>query len=214
MKNKYIVKDLGLIEYSLAYQKQKECLSQVIAGGKDTLLICEHPNVLTLGRLGKATNILNKQNIIPVIEVDRGGDVTLHSPGQIVIYPVFNLKHFKKDIRLYVNILEQVAIDFLGEFGISACRKPDEIGIYVENNKIASIGIGIKKWVAYHGISININNNINLFSDIRPCGLDVGMVSLSKLLARDITVDSIKVKIINIFERLFDLESVRINENI
>ncbi|OGX33372.1 MAG: lipoyl(octanoyl) transferase [Omnitrophica WOR_2 bacterium RIFCSPHIGHO2_01_FULL_48_9] len=203
-------RDLGLISYQEAWDLQKTTVDAVIAGAAPVLLLCEHPAVLTLGRLGAEEHILFSrpelaQKGVEVVRIDRGGEVTLHSPGQLVIYPIFNLNYFGKDLRIYMQKLEQVAIDLLHDFGIVAKRIDGRTGVWVGQDKIASIGVGVRKWVSYHGLAININTDLQLFSLIRPCGLDVQMTSMARLLNRPAELDLIKTKIIEHFSREFHL---------
>ncbi|NTV29420.1 MAG: lipoyl(octanoyl) transferase LipB, partial [Candidatus Omnitrophica bacterium] len=118
---------------------------------------------------------------VALLAVDRGGDVTLHAPGQLVAYPIINLKRAELGLREYLQNLEQVAVDFLMDFAIVAQGDNDRRGVWVSGRKIASIGIGVSRWVTYHGIGLNISTDLELFRLIRPCGLDVQMVSLQKL---------------------------------
>ena len=185
------IQDLGLVDFELAYQIQRRIHSEVVAGGTQTLLLCEHPAVLTLGRLAKAENLLLPQEQIlvqgiKILNVDRGGDVTLHAPGQLIAYPILALNQHGRDLKRYLWKLEEVAIDFLKGFGILTERFPGRTGVWIGHQKIASIGVGVKKWVSFHGIGINLNTDLKLFSLIRPCGMDVEMTSASKILARPV----------------------------
>lgn len=215
MNNKIRIEDLGLIEYTRAHSLQKKCLEDVCQGGEDRLLICEHPCVLTSGHLGRKENILvstdqMQQKGIEIFTVDRGGEVTLHSPGQLVMYSILNLKNYGKDLKHYLYKLEHVIIDFLGEFGILAFRVPGKTGAWVwaeaQEKKIASLGIGVKKWVSFHGAAININTDLNLFSMIKPCGLDVQMTSMREIKGRGIDMNMVKARLIKVFCRHFNKE--------
>jgi lipoate-protein ligase B len=133
-------------------------------------------------------------------EIERGGDVTYHGPGQLMFYPILNLNYFKKDIHWFLRSLEKIAIDLLGEFGILANRVSGSTGVWLGNKKIASVGIAVKNWISYHGIAINIKrNDLENFSLIRPCGMDVKMTSLESQLHRDVQIDTIKAILINKF---------------
>lgn len=200
--------DLGLIDYEEALKVQKETVEEVINGGSPTLIFCEHPAVLTLGRLGSMTNILwpleklAKKNI-KVISIDRGGEVTLHCPGQLVVYPIINLSDYQRDLKKYLSSLEQVVIDLLHDFGIVAKRIDGQRGVWVGKKKIASVGIGVRKWVTYHGIAINVNTDLSLFSMIKPCGLNVQMTSMAKILGRPLALNEVKAKLFAQFHRFF-----------
>ncbi len=176
----------GLVAYDAALQLQKDLVREVVAGGPSVLLLCEHPLTLTLGRAAKVHNILaSKEELsrrgVVLVPADRGGDVTLHAPGQLVAYPVMDLKTMGRDLGVYLRKLEQATVDFLLDFGIVAQGDNDRRGVWVGQAKIASIGIGVSRWVTYHGVGVNITTDLDLFRLIRPCGLDVGMTSVKKL---------------------------------
>lgn len=205
------IQDLGILPYAQAYAIQKQSAAAVLGGGVNKLLLCEHPAVLTLGRLATEDNILfSKDEIarrgVSIVAIDRGGEVTLHSPGQLVAYPILDLRNFGKDLKSYMRRLEQVGIDFLREFDILADRNSGRTGVWVGEKKIASIGIGVRQWVAYHGIGINVNTDLNLFSLIRPCGLDVRMTSLAEIKGSPVDMKLAKEKLTAIFCREFQLQ--------
>lgn len=173
------------------------------------MIFCQHPHTITLGRLAKEENILAdkellKQKGVKIFFTDRGGDVTYHGPGQLVIYPIFNLARHGKDLKKFLNQLEQVVIDFLQNFGIKGIRNKGFTGAWVEDKKIASIGIGVKKWITFHGVAININTDLEYFSLIRPCGLNKEMTSLRQILGRKIELAEAKSVIIDCFRRNFN----------
>jgi len=206
-----LVKDLGLIRYAQAYEFQKKCVQDLLQGGPQVLILCEHPPVLTLGRMAKRSNILVSHEelakySVGIHAIDRGGDITLHAPGQAVMYPIFNLSHMGKDLRRYLRHLEQVAIDLLKGFGIVANRIPGYTGVWIEKKKIASVGIGVRRWVSFHGLSINVNTDLELFSMIRPCGLNVQMTSIQEIKGRRIDMAEVKQKIIRCFKENFLLD--------
>jgi len=199
---------LGLVDYSKAYAVQKECVQEVIDGREPALILCEHPLVITLGRLAKAEHIfLSKgelaQKGIKLLSIDRGGDVTLHAPGQLVIYPILNLTIVGKDLRWYLNRLEQVAIDLLESFGIVASRISGQTGVWIEGKKVASVGVGVKKWISFHGLAVNINTNTELFSLIKPCGLDVTMTSIAEVKGKPINMQMVKERVPGCFDKVF-----------
>lgn len=208
------VEDLGLVDYGQAYALQKERVGELIDGGCQSLLLCEHPLVLTFGRLADEKNMLidGKELVkqgVDVHPVDRGGDITLHAPGQLVIYPILDLANFGKDLRCYLHRLEQVAIDLLSGFDIVANGFPGQTGVWTQGKKIASIGIGVRKWIAFHGLAINVNTDLNLFSMIRPCGLDVEMTSISAVRKQAVCMQEVKERMTDRFFRNFQLERVR-----
>ncbi len=205
------VQDLGLIDYAAAYGIQKECVARVIAGGAQALLLCEHPPVITLGRMTKPENIfLSKEELarkgVGLVSIDRGGDVTLHAPGQLVVYPILNLSQSSRDLKLYMFKLEQVTIALLKTFDIVANRILGKTGVFVGPDKLASLGIGVRKWVTYHGLGINVNTDLKLFELIKPCGLGVRMTSLARIEGQMIDMGEVKQRLIKSFGKEFGYE--------
>lgn len=191
--------DLGLIDFLEAYKFQMELVGKLSKGlCEDTLLIAEHRSVITIGRKGSWHNILRpKEELsfsgIDVFETDRGGDVTYHAPGQIIAYPIFKLQKESRGIYGFLQFLEQVGCHFLRQYDLIGEIRPGFRGIWIKEKKIASIGIGIKKWVTYHGIAININLDLTPFSFIRPCGIEgVRMGSIKDLLGQEVDIDDAK----------------------
>jgi len=206
---KFQVHDLGCIDYQTAYEYQMNCVNEVIKNADHQhIILCEHHSVITLGRMATKKHLLIPENRlheqdIDIHTIDRGGDITLHCPGQLVAYPIFHLKNYGKDLHRYLHQLEQVAIDLLAEFGIVAIRFSSRTGVWVGREKIVSIGIGVKKWVTYHGIGINVNPQLRLFSLIQPCGFDVQMTSMEKIKHHPLDLHIVKQKLLNQFDRTF-----------
>ena len=204
-----IVEDWGLINYAESYERQKKCVQNVIAGAGDHLVLCEHPAVLTLGRMTNPQSLLYqpeeiKERGVMIERVDRGGDVTLHAPGQLIVYPVFNLNKRGKNIKVYMEKLQEVAVDLLKNFGILAISIPGQRGVFVGPDKIISIGVGVRKWVTYHGLGINVNTDLSLFDLIKPCGLNVRMTSMQKLKGRAVSMRDVKAKVAELFQGHFN----------
>ncbi len=201
----FSVLDLGLVDFDLAYAKQKEIHSAVKSRLQEsTLIICSHHPVITLGRQGKEENILadlaQLQNI-KVRKIERGGDITYHGPGQITCYPIFDLNCFKKDIHWFLRGLEEAVINFLTGLNIAGQRQPGLSGVWIRERKIASLGISIKNWITFHGISLNIKrNDLGNFKLIRPCGMDVEMTCAEEYLGRDISIEEIKECLVSKFK--------------
>ena len=145
---------------------------------KEFIWILEHPTTFTGGIRSKENEILDKS--IKVIKTNRGGKITLHNPGQKIIYFVINLNERKKDIRLFINIIEKSIIEILKKYNIKAYSDRKNVGIWVKNKKISAIGVRVKNWIAYHGCSININNDLSYYKKIIPCGLNNKMVTSFK----------------------------------
>lgn len=207
-----VLEDLGLIDYSSAYTLQRQYVDEIVKNNKEErILFCEHPPVLTLGRGGHEENILfPKEDILKagakIIYIDRGGDITLHCPGQLVVYPILNLNKQGKDLHRYLHSLEQVGIDLLSDFGIMAHRLEGKTGVYVDQKKILSIGIGVKKWVGYHGLALNVNCDLKFFCWIKPCGLDVQVTSMQNILKRPIDLIEVKLAMKRHLEHIFNIE--------
>ena len=167
------------VPYRRAISVLEERVESVKKGLKKELIwILEHPVTFTGGISSKESEVLDKK--IKIVKTKRGGKITLHNPGQKIIYLVIDLNKRKKDIRRFIKILEDSIIELLKMYNINAHADRKNIGIWVKNKKIAAIGIRIKKWIAYHGCSININNNLNYYKKIVPCGLDNKLITSMK----------------------------------
>lgn len=203
--------DLDLVDYRQSFAFQLDVLAKRMCNQcPDTLILCEHFSVYTLGRLGKRENILVKEEElkrqgIEIIRISRGGDITFHGPGQLVIYPIFNLAQHKKDLKFFLHKLEEVTVEFLKHFGCFAYAKSGFTGAWVGEKKIASIGIAVKKWISFHGLAININTDLGFFSLIKPCGLNVQMTSLAEVINKKINLEQAKKIILEKFEAVFGL---------
>ncbi|MFP4472280.1 MAG: lipoyl(octanoyl) transferase LipB [Candidatus Omnitrophota bacterium] len=203
-----IIVDLGTIGYASALQFQYEQVEKVRQGEGERLLLCEHPAVLTLGRSAHKVHVLKGsewlvEHRIRTLDVDRGGDVTLHAPGQLVAYPILDLTRHGRDLHRYLHQLEQVAIDFMAQFDIVGERMSGRTGVWVGPRKCVSIGIGIKKWISFHGVGININTDLELFSLIKPCGLDVQMTSMAREKGEPVDMNVAKDRLVQTFRDAF-----------
>ncbi|MFH1441819.1 MAG: lipoyl(octanoyl) transferase LipB [Candidatus Omnitrophota bacterium] len=202
--------DLGLINFASAISRQKDIFNQVKNGVlQSALIICRHYPVITLGRTADKKNILLdelnlKEKSLEIFVTQRGGDVTYHGPGQIIAYPIFNLQYFKKDIHLFLRRLEDVVIKLLSDYKVSGIKRKGFTGVWVGNKKISSIGISIKNWITFHGVSINIEKqDLGNFRFIRPCGMDIEMAALDELAAEKISFKNIKNKLTGRFREEF-----------
>ncbi|MCA9403710.1 MAG: lipoyl(octanoyl) transferase LipB [Candidatus Omnitrophica bacterium] len=199
---------LGLIDYQQAYRRQLEAVDEVRAGGMSQLLFCEHPAVLTLGRMTKPGTVLwppaqLEEAGVQLVKVDRGGDVTLHAPGQLVVYPIVDLNRYGRDLHRHLRLLEDVAMAVLRRFDIKPRREPGQTGVWVGPDKLVSIGIGVKRWITYHGIGINVNTDLSLFRMIKPCGLNVEMSSISHIIGRNLDMNDVMAKVRDEFFRVY-----------
>ncbi len=187
------------VPYRRAISVLEERVENVKKGLKKELIwILEHPITFTGGISSKESEVLDKK--IKIVKTKRGGKITLHNPGQKIIYLVIDLNKRKKDIRRFIKILEDSIIELLKMYNINAHADRKNIGIWVKNKKIAAIGIRIKKWIAYHGCSININNNLNYYKKIVPCGLDNKLITSMKDLGVT-KINNLDKKIKKIFTR-------------
>lgn len=176
----------------------------------EQLLLLEHPHVFTLGRGADSSNILAdseqlQDNAVEVHETGRGGDVTYHGPGQLVGYPIINLKPDRCDVHRYVRDLEEVLIRTIAEFGVNGTRIEGLTGVWVGHEKIAAIGVRIARWITSHGFALNVNTDLDYFKMIVPCGItDKGVTSLSRLLGKQIPLYEVAGVVSNEFARVFD----------
>lgn len=201
--------DLGYLEYMRALTVQENLLQQRCAGnGSDTLLLVEHPPVFTLGRGAEESNLLSPREV-PVHRVSRGGEVTFHGPGQLVGYPLIDLTHHGRDVHLYLRGLEAVLIEVLATYGIAAHREIGRTGVWIDDKKIASIGVGVRRWVTYHGFALNVTTDLSYFTDIIPCGLvGVRMTSIAEILPVSVDVVSLKPIVAATFARYFGYKDI------
>ena len=212
MNRRGYVIDLGLIDYEKAWDLQHQLWSKRVEGEvPDLLLILEHPHVITLGRRGNRSHLLVSPEVleamrIPIFHVERGGDVTYHGPGQMVIYPVLDLKEYGYRLIRYIGQIEDVILRVLKDFGIEGRRDPVNRGVWVNEEKIASVGVAIKRWVSFHGFSLNYETDLKYFELINPCGLEgKKMTSMAKIMgtmiSRERLVERIGFHFTQIFER-------------
>lgn len=213
---------LGMISYDTALKIQlalaRKHLDAMLKGqdtNYDTLLLVEHKPVFTVGIRDKTPNeeiSRLKQLGAEFKKTNRGGLITFHGPGQLVAYPIINLKHFKTSVKWYVNSLEETVINVCGELGIKGSRSP-YTGVWVEDNKIAAIGIHASRYVTTHGISLNCNTDLSWFSNIDPCGIqDKGVTSLSKETGHEYTIDKVTPIFLKYFDEVFGCQSEQIDD--
>ena len=209
------VLDLGRLDYANALAWQQRLVAQRKQGlVDDHLLLVEHPHVITLGRNGHKENLLAGDEIlsragIAFFPTDRGGDVTYHGPGQLVGYPILDLREWKRDVGAYVRAIEQTIIDTLADYGITAGRIPKLTGVWVGERKIAAIGVHISRWVTSHGFALNVATDLTYFQYIIPCGLTKPVTSMAALRpegARRATLGEVGGTLAKHFGRIFERE--------
>ncbi len=204
------VVDLGRRDYKEVWDIQKLLHKKRVDGEiADTLLIVEHNPVITMGKSGKGDNILMpfkqlEEKGVDFYRIERGGDVTYHGPGQLVGYPIFDIKEGLIGIRAFIERIEDAIIATLAQFNIKSEKKEKMIGVWTEAGKICSIGVAVKKWVSFHGFALNVNTNLKYFDLIVPCGLrNIKMTSIAEVLQREISMDKLKKSIIKNFGVVF-----------
>ena len=211
-ERKLVVRRLGLVRYADGLEMQRTLVEQRVAGEiDDTLLLLEHPHVLTLGaKSGQSRShvLATPERLaelgVELHETGRGGDVTYHGPGQIVGYPIISLKPDRCDVHLYVRDLEDVMIRVTAEYGFQAGRIAGLTGAWVGAEKIGAIGVRIQRWVTSHGFAFNVNTNLDFFRLIVPCGIaDRGVTSLKRLTGREIPIAEVEDQFIRHFAAVF-----------
>jgi lipoyl(octanoyl) transferase len=221
--------DLGSIDYQKAWDYQEELFAKTIAQKienrknenqvptENILLLCEHPHVFTLGKSGKEEHLLLneaelKERQATYYKINRGGDITYHGPGQLVVYPIFDLDHFFSDIHKYLRFLEEAVIQTLKEFGIESGRVDGLTGVWIEGDterarKICALGVKSSRWVTMHGIGFNVNSDLSYFGYIVPCGIeDKAVTSMKKELGREPNMDDVKKVLKEKLAQIFDYE--------
>ena len=203
----------SITEYSKTWELQKKLLNEVTQkGNKHYIILTEHQPVITLGKGGDLKNLLYKPEYlhskgIQFFDIDRGGDITFHGPGQLVGYPILNLEKFKKDIHWYMRTLEEVIIQTLKHFSISTQRIKGLTGVWINNKKICAIGLKVSRWVTMHGFALNVNVALNYYNYIVPCGInDKGVTSISEQLKTRISVETVNEIVIKNFAKVFNVK--------
>ena len=205
------VQDWGLIDYDEAWAKQREIAADIQKNrNRNVLVLCEHPTVITIGRAGGAENILMSRDFlksmgVSTVEIDRGGDVTLHNPKQLVGYPIFNLSALKEDLHWFLREIESSLIDTIAHWGLDGDRVSGLTGVWLEGKrKVAAIGLHCSRWVTSHGFALNVANNLMEFSYIVPCGItDKAVTSISQETGTEVDIEDVKKVCIKVFENRF-----------
>ena len=224
-------KSLGLINYEESWKKQESIFNKIIdtkiknrnlqkeIKTDNYILTCSHPHVYTLGKSGDEKNLLIDKNIIEkenleFFKINRGGDITYHGPGQIVIYPILDLENFFTDIHKYLRSLEEAVILTLKEYNIESGRIKDFTGVWIDiksNNprKICALGVKTSRWVTMHGLALNVNTDLNFFKNIIPCGInDKEVTSISKEVGQDIKIKDVEKKLLDNLSKVFEFKLI------
>jgi len=208
-----------MIDYNQAWDLQKEIFDLRRRNEiNDTFFLLEHPHTYTLGKVAEKENLIStneqlKELRINVYEIDRGGDITYHGPGQIVGYPIIKLSDWKEDTHEYLRALEEVIIKTCAEYGLSTNRNPKYTGVWLEERKIAAIGIKVSRWITMHGFAFNVNTDLSYFGGIIPCGIrDKDVTSLQRELGKEIDINEVKEKLVKNFQKVFGYTNFNVKE--
>ncbi|PJA99050.1 MAG: lipoyl(octanoyl) transferase [Ignavibacteriales bacterium CG_4_9_14_3_um_filter_30_11] len=208
--------NIDVIDYKEAWELQKEVLDARHQNKiEDTLFLLEHNNTYTLGKIADKKNLICSEeflrnNNISVYDIDRGGDITYHGPGQIVGYPIINLNNWKNDTHKYLRALEEVLVLTCAQYGLKAERNCKYTGVWIGNRKIAAIGIKVKRWITMHGFAFNVNPDLALFNGIIPCGInDKEVTSLNKELSNKTNISEVKENILSNFKKVFEYDKIK-----
>jgi lipoate-protein ligase B len=190
--------DWGVLAYREAYARQLERLEARKRGEVgDALVVVEHPHVITLGRARAAAGNVLAAGEVEVVEIERGGDVTYHGPGQLVVYPIVELREPERDLHRYLRNLEEAMIATCAAFGVAAGREAGKTGVWTEGRKLASIGIACRRWITFHGLALNVATDLSYFGRINPCGFDASvMTSLSRELDRPVALAAVADRLV------------------
>ena len=200
---------LGRRKYDEVWEKQKALVDQRRFGAvPDTLILVEHDPVYTLGKNSNENHLLQtRDRHVPVYQIERGGDVTFHGPGQLVGYPILDLHHHRLSVSWYMRTLEKVLIQTLGQFGIEARYREGLTGVWVREEKIAALGVRLSRWISMHGFALNVNTDLKFFDGIIPCGIfEYDVTSMSQILGEEVSLVEVEETLITIFRLLFSFQ--------
>jgi lipoyl(octanoyl) transferase len=188
---------LGVLPFMEAWEKQERTRLQVASGKtEETVFLLEHPHIYTIGRTAEADRLIRRQGrddqSLDLVRINRGGNITYHGPGQLVGYPILDLKRRRHNVHAYLRELEECLLKTASEFGICAFRREGLTGVWTEQGKLASIGIGVRQWVTMHGFALNVDPDLRYFQRIDPCGIpECPVTSLGSLLGRPVSMDEV-----------------------
>lgn len=199
--------DLGIQDYATSWQAMTDFTNQRTPETRDQLWLVQHPPVFTQGQAGKAEHVLFPGDI-PVVQTDRGGQVTYHGPGQLVAYPLLDLRRLKMGVRELVTAIEQTIVATLDYYGIESAAKPDAPGVYVNGDKIASLGLRVRRGCSFHGLSLNVAMDLSPFLRINPCGYQgLAMTQMQNLLASPVDFADVQAQLVMQFARKLGYET-------
>ena len=212
MPRRCFLNNQGLVPYAVAWEHQRSLVAERIqnSGLDDVLLLLEHPPVYTLGRAANIDFLKFDPNVVklPTHRVERGGEVTYHCPGQLVGYPILNLRYYQQDLHWYLRQLEEVLIQLLGIYGLQGERLTGMTGVWLEGHKVAAIGIKVSRWITMHGFALNVCPELSGFERIVPCGIaDKPVGSLAQFIP-GITVEQVRQSVATIFAQVFEVQLI------
>ena len=215
MNKKLTYSNLNTIDYKEAWDLQKSIFElRYQQKVDDVFLLLEHPHTYTLGKTADEKNLVGNEeylnkNKISVYDIDRGGDITYHGPGQIVGYPIIDLNNWGKDTHKYLRALEEIIIRTCADYGLAVTRVPKYTGVWIADRKIAAIGIKVTRWITMHGFALNVNTDLSLYNGIIPCGIaNKEVTSLQKELNTEIDIQEVKSKILNHIVTIFGYKDI------
>ena len=200
---------LGRRKYDEVWEKQKELVDQRrFEAVPDTLILVEHDPVYTFGKNSNEDHLLqSRDKHVPVYQIERGGDVTFHGPGQLVGYPILDLHHHRLSVSWYMRTLEEILIQTLGQFGIESQRREGLTGVWVREEKIAALGVRLSRWISMHGFALNVNTDLKFFDGIIPCGIfEYDVTSMSQILGEEVSLVEVEETLITVFRLLFSFQ--------
>ena len=200
---------LGRRKYDEVWEKQKELVDQRrFEAVPDTLILVEHDPVYTLGKNSNEDHLLqSRDKHVPVYQIERGGDVTFHGPGQLVGYPILDLHHHRLSVSWYMRTLEEILIQTLGQFGIESQRREGLTGVWVREEKIAALGVRLSRWISMHGFALYVNTDLKFFDGIIPCGIfEYDVTSMSQILGKEVSLVEVEETLITVFRLLFSFQ--------
>jgi lipoyl(octanoyl) transferase len=216
--NRYcVLENQGIVNYSQAWEYQRSLVAERVreASLNDVLILLEHPPVYTLGT-GSSLDFLNfdpQAREFEIHRIERGGEVTYHCPGQLVGYPILNLRYYQQDLHWYLRQLEAVIILAVANYGLSAYRVPDLTGVWLEGKKIAAIGIKVRRWITMHGFAINVCPDMSGFKRIVPCGITDKPVGSLQEFVPGLTVDRVRFDVVQAFASVFKIRLILLDES-
>ncbi|GAB4290664.1 MAG: lipoyl(octanoyl) transferase LipB [Ignavibacteriaceae bacterium] len=209
--------NFDILDYNIAWNIQKEIFDLRIKNRiEDTIILLQHPHTYTLGKTANKKHLISnpeflKKNQISVFDIDRGGDITYHGPGQIVGYPIINLSDWKQDTHKYLRALEEVIIRTCSDYNLSTGRNSAYTGVWIDERKIAAIGIKVSRWITMHGFAFNISTDLKFFNGIIPCGItDKAVTSLEIETGSKVSVNEVKENLLKNFKNVFSYDEVSV----